>query len=55
MKVARNINNFVDLATALVQEWITTRDAMILRYVRSIRRRMIACIDRRGGHNATRY
>ena len=35
------------------QRWNSIPDTMILCYVRFMRRRIIACIDRRGGH--TRY
>ena len=47
-KLRRNIQKFMDLANTLVQEWDNIPHAMILRYVRSMRHRLIACIESRG-------
>ena len=48
-----NIQNLRDLETALIQEWNNIPNVVIRRYVRSMRRRLVACINSRGGH--TRY
>ena len=49
-KLVRNINNLMDLTTALLQEWNNIPDAIIFRYVESMWRRIFACIDCRGGN-----
>ena len=46
-RARRNVHNLRDLYDALIQEWNNRR------YVRSMRGRLAACIDSRGGH--TRY
>ena len=48
-----NVNNVRDLENALIQEWNNIHNVVIRRYVRSMRGRLAACINSRGGH--TRY
>ena len=48
-----NVHNLRDLENALIQEWINIPNVIIRRYVRSMRGRLAACINSRGGH--TRY
>ena len=48
-----NVHNLRDLENALVQEWNNIPNVVIRRYVRSMRGRLAACINSRGGH--TRY
>ena len=48
-----NVHNLRDLENALIQEWNNITNAVIRRYVRSMRGRLGACINSRGGH--TRY
>ena len=48
-----NVHNLRDLENALIQEWNNITNAVIRRYVRSMRGRLDACINSRGGH--TRY
>jgi len=47
------IDNVHGLTRALLQEWRNLANALVLRYVTSMRRRTIACIHANGGH--TRY
>ncbi len=47
------IDNIRDLTRALQQEWRNLPNALILRYVTSMRRIIMACIHANGGH--TRY
>jgi len=47
------IDNVRDLTRALKQEWRNLPNALVLRYVTSVRRRIIACIRAKGGE--TRY
>ena len=47
------INNINHLRTTLIQEWNAIPNDVVRRYVRPMRSRMIAVIQRRGGH--TRY
>jgi len=47
------IDNVRDLTRALQQEWRNLPNVLVLRYVTSMRRRIIACIRANGGH--TRY
>ena len=44
------IDNVRDLTRALQQEWRNLRNALVLRYVRSMRRRIITCIHANVGH-----
>ena len=48
-----NVHNPRDLEIALIQEWNNIPNIVIRRYVRSMRGRLDACINSRGGH--TRY
>ena len=48
-----NVHNLTDLENALIQEWNNIPNAVIRRYVRSVRGRLAACINSRGGD--TRY
>ena len=48
-----NVNNPRDLESAFIQEWNNIRNVVIRRYVRSMRGRLAACFNTRGGH--TRY
>ena len=48
-----NVHNLTDLEHALIQEWNNIPNVVIRRYVRSIRSRLAACMNSRGGH--TRY
>ena len=48
-----NVHNLRDLENALIQEWNDIPNFVIRRYVRSMRGRLAACINSRGGH--TRY
>ena len=48
-----NVHNLKDLENALIQEWNDIPNVVIRRYVRSMRGRLAACINSRGGH--TRY
>lgn len=45
------INNVADLSTALIQEWNNIPENVIRRYVQSMRRRIVALLHSRGGHN----
>ena len=48
-----NVNNLRNLENALIQEWNNIPNVVIRLYVRSMRGRLAACINSRGGH--TRY
>ena len=48
-----NVHNLRDLENALIQEWNNIPNVVIRCYVRSMRGRLAACINSRGGH--TRY
>ena len=48
-----NVHNLGDLENALIQEWNDISIVVIRRYERSMRGRLAACINSRGGH--TRY
>ena len=48
-----NVHNLRDLENALIQEWNNIPSVVIRRYIRSMRGRLAACINSRGGH--TRY
>ena len=48
-----NEHNLRDLENALIQEWNNILNVVIRRYVRSMRGRLAACINSRGGH--TKY
>ena len=48
-----NVHNLRDLENALTQEWNCIPNVVIRRFVRSMRGRLAACINSRGGH--TRY
>ena len=48
-----NVHNLRDLENALIQEWNKIPNVVIRRYVMSMRGRLAACINSRGGH--TRY
>ena len=48
-----NVHNLRDLENAVIQEWNNIPNVVIRRYVRSVRGRLAACINSRGGH--TRY
>ena len=45
-----NVHNLRDLENALIQEWNNIPNVVIRRYVRSMRSRLAACINSRGGH-----
>ena len=45
-----NVHNLKDLENAFIQEWNNIPNVVIRRYVRSMRGRLAACINRRGGH-----
>ena len=45
-----NAHNLRDLENALIQEWNNIPNVYIRRYVRSMRGRLAACINSRGGH-----
>jgi hypothetical protein len=47
------VHNLRDLENALIQEWNNIPNDVIRRYVMSMRGRLAACINSRGGH--TRY
>ena len=47
------VHNLRDLENALIQEWNNIPNVVIRRSVRSMRGRLAACINSRGGH--TRY
>ena len=53
VRVRGNVHNLRDLENALIQEWNNIPNAVIRRYVRSMRGRLAGCINSRGGH--TRY
>ena len=48
-----NVHNLRDLENAFIQEWNNIPNVVIRRYGRSMRGRLAACINSRGGH--TRY
>ena len=48
-----SVHNLRDLENAVIQEWNNIPNIVIRRYVRSMRGRLAACINSRGGH--TRY
>ena len=48
-----NVHNLRDLENALIQEWNNIPNVVIIRYVRSMRGRLAACINSRSGN--TRY
>ena len=50
-----NVHNLRDLENALIQEWNNIPNVVIRRYVKSIRGRLAACINSRGGHLDTDY
>ena len=45
-----NVHNLTDLENALIQEWNNIPNVVIRCYVRSVRGRLAACINSRGGH-----
>ena len=45
-----NVHNPRDLENALIQEWNNIPNVVIRRYVMSLRGRLVACINSRGGH-----
>ena len=45
-----NVHNLRDLENALIQEWNNVPNVVIRRYVKSMRGRLAACINSRGGH-----
>ena len=45
-----NIHNLRDLENALIQEWNNIPNVLIRRYLRSMRGRLAACINSRGGN-----
>ena len=53
VRAKENVRNLRDLENALIQEWNNNLNVVIRRYVRSMRGRLAACINSRGGH--TRY
>ena len=53
VRTRRNVHNRRDLENALIQELNNISNVVIRRCVRSMRGRLAACIDSRGGH--TRY
>jgi hypothetical protein len=48
-----DIDTIAELSAALVREWNALDNGFIRRYVGSMRRRLIQCINANGGH--TRY
>ena len=48
-----NVHNLRDLENALIQAWSNIPNVVLRRNVRSMRGRIVACINSRGGH--TRY
>ena len=53
VRAGANVHNLRDLENALIQEWNSIPNVVIRRYVRSVRGRLAAFINSRGGH--TRY
>ena len=53
VRARENVNNLGVLENALIQEWNNIPNVVIRRYVRSMRGRLAACINSRGGD--TRY
>ena len=53
VRAIKNVHNLGDLEKALIQEWNNIPNVVIRRYVRSMRGRLAACFNIRGGH--TRY
>ena len=53
IRATGNVHNLRDLENALIQEWNNIPNVVIRLYVRSMRGRLAACINSRGGH--TRY
>ena len=53
VRAGGKVHNLRDLENALIQEWNNIPNVVIRRYVRSMRRRLAASINSRGGH--TRY
>ena len=45
-----NVHNLRDLENALIHEWNNVPNVVIRRYGRSVRGRLSACINSRGGH-----
>ena len=50
-----NVHNLRDLENALIQEWNNIPNVVIRRYARSMRGRLAACINSRGGTLDTDY
>ena len=48
-----NVHNLMDLENALIKKWNNIPNVVIERYVTSMRGRLAACTNSRGGH--TRY
>ena len=55
VRVRGNVHNLRDLENALIQEKNYTPNVVIRRYVRSMRGRLAACINSRGGQLDTDY
>ena len=53
VRASGNVHNLRDLENALIKKWNNIPNVDIRRYVRSIRGRLAACINSRGGQ--TRY
>ena len=53
VRARESVHNLRDMENALIQEWNNIPNVVIRRYVRSMRGRLAACINSRGGH--TRY
>ena len=53
VRATGNVHNLRDLENALIQEWNNIPNVVIRRYVKSVRGRLSACINSRGGR--TRY
>ena len=53
VRARRNVHHLRDLENALIQEWNNIPNVIIRCYLRSMRGRLTACINSRGGH--TRY
>ena len=51
VQARRNVHNIRDLENALIQEWNNIPNIVVRRYVRSMRGRLAACINSRGGHS----
>ena len=51
VRTRENVHNLRHLENALIQEWNNIPNVVIRRYLRSMRGRLTACINSRGGHS----